>query len=107
MDVSLKEYIEQLVHASDRRYEERFLSQEKAVREALSAQEKAVSAALAAAEKAVAVAETNAEKWRANANEWRKAMDDREREFLSKGMGYVVGAVAIVSGLLSVYVSIN
>src|SRR6185436_1476993 len=48
------------------------------------AKEKAISAALAAAEKAVQVAEVNSEKWRANANEWRLAMDDREALFVKK-----------------------
>lgn len=45
------------------------------------ADKQAVSAALAAAEKAVTVAEANAEKWRDNANEWRGAMGDREKDF--------------------------
>jgi hypothetical protein len=49
------------------------------------AQGKAVSAALAAQEKAVFVAETNSEKWRASANEWRGAMDDREESFVKIG----------------------
>jgi len=48
------------------------------------AKEKAIGAALAAAEKAVQVAEVNSEKWRANANEWRLAMDDREALFVKK-----------------------
>jgi len=48
------------------------------------AKEKAISAALAAAEKAVQVAEINSEKWRANANEWRMAMGDREAHFVKK-----------------------
>jgi len=85
-DIQLKEYVEALIEAADRRYEDRF-----------NAQEKAVNAALAAAEKAVETAEHNAEKWRANANEWRSAMTDRERQFLSKSMGLVVGALSAVS----------
>lgn len=64
--------------------------------------EKAVRAALAAAEKAVAVAQNNAERWQANANEWREAMNDRERNFLSKGMGYVVGALSAVALFISI-----
>jgi hypothetical protein len=44
----------------------------------------AVQAALAAAEKAVIVAEVNAKQWRDSANEWRMAMDDRERRFAQK-----------------------
>jgi hypothetical protein len=44
----------------------------------------AISAALMAAEKAVNVAEINAERWRNSANEWRAAMDDRERRFAQR-----------------------
>ena len=95
-DVQLKEYIEALISAADRRYEDRF-----------SAQEKAVAAALSSAEKAVDRAEVNAERWRANANEWRAAMTDRERQFLSKGMGYVVGALSIISLLIIIYQSLR
>jgi hypothetical protein len=61
--VSLKEHIEKILAEKD----------------------KAVNIALAAAKEAVQVAEVNAEKWRANANEWRSAMTDRERTFLARG----------------------
>ncbi len=66
------------------------------------AKERAVFTALAAAEKAVSIAEANAEKWRVNANEWREAMNDRERNFLSKGMGYVVGALSAIALFLAI-----
>lgn len=79
----VRDHLIALLDANDKRYEERFKAQEKAVKDALAAQEKAVTAALAASEKAVSVAETNAEKWRANANEWRAAMTDRELKFVS------------------------
>lgn len=81
---TLKEHLEALVEAADVRYEQRFLAQEKAVREALASQEKAVVAALTAAEKAVLVAERNAEEWRKGANEWRGSMNDREKNFASR-----------------------
>src|SRR6185369_7258440 len=64
-------------------YDQRFIAQEQAVKDALTAQKEA-AAALAASEKAVAVAETNAEKWRASANEWRGAMNDRERTLMPR-----------------------
>jgi hypothetical protein len=91
-DVSLKEYI-------DRRFDD----QEKAVQAALLAADKGVSAALASAEKAVDKAEAGSEKWRASANEWRAAMNDRERDFLSRKEFYsiVVTAVAVVSLILA------
>lgn len=84
---SLKAEIEglrELFTEADRRYIQRFDQGDKAVAAALVAQEKAVSAALAAAEKAVYVAEQNADKWRNNANEWRGAMDDREKKMVMK-----------------------
>ena len=71
--VPLREYVEAL-----------FREKEKAVEAALAAQAKAVAAALEAADKAVTKAEQNAEKWRANANEWRGAMSDRDRELPSR-----------------------
>jgi hypothetical protein len=57
----------------DRRYTE--LAEERA---------RALEAALAAAEKANELAQANAEKWRENANEWRGAMQDRDRELPSR-----------------------
>lgn len=64
--------------------------------------EKAIQAALAAAEKAVNKAETNGEKWRDNANEWRGAMGDRERDFMTRKEFYsIVGTAAIVFGVIT------
>ena len=63
-------HISSVISSNDRRYEERFESQEKAI-----------NAALIATEKALAVAEHNAEKWRINVNEWRAEMDNREDKF--------------------------
>ncbi len=37
-----------------------------------------------------------------NANEWRAAMNDRERNFLSKGMGYVVAALSTIALILTI-----
>lgn len=69
-----------------------------------ASQEKAVSAALAAAEKAVGVAERNAEKWRDNANEWRAAMSDKDRNFITKSAawGYLVGAVGLLLAVIEI-----
>lgn len=46
--------------------------------------DKAILAALASAKEAVLVAEANSEKWRANANEWRAAMTDRDRLYMPR-----------------------
>jgi hypothetical protein len=81
----VRDHVLSVIEANDKRYEDKFTGQDKAVNAALAAQEKAVNAALAASEKAVLVAENNAEKWRANANEWRAAMSDRETRFANRG----------------------
>jgi hypothetical protein len=126
---AFKDYVERLLHEADRRYEERF-----------QGQEKAVSAALAAAAEATSKAETNAERWRNNANEWRAAMTDRERNFMSRdqansmfdaiekqimdlkksrdsaegrlggvsaGWGYLAGLVGVVVAILTLIVRLN
>lgn len=81
---SLKAHIEQVVAEVDRRYEQRFVAQEKAVLTALIAQKEAVTSAMTAAEKAVEKAETQAKEWRAQANEWRSTMSDREARFVTQ-----------------------
>jgi hypothetical protein len=84
--VDSKTYLEALIREADRRYEQRANLQDKAVAAALSAAQKAVDAALAAQEAAVTKAEKQGELWRASANEWRSAMDDRETRFASAAM---------------------
>ncbi len=75
---------------------------EESNKQKLIEQKEAVRVAFSNAEKSVATAEANAEKWRINANEWREAMNDRERNFLSKGMGYVVGALSAGALILTI-----
>lgn len=70
--------------AADLRNEQRFTAQQQAIKDALISQKEAVAAALVAAEKAVLVAEKNSEKWREQANEWRGAMNDRERNLMPR-----------------------
>lgn len=65
---TLRVHLSEVIHGNDRRYGERFI-----------AQEHAVTAALAAAEKATSKAEENAAKKADAQNEWRQAMNDRER----------------------------
>lgn len=128
-DINLREYVDAL-----------FAEREKAVEAALAAQEKAVNAALAASDKAIQKAEVNAEKWRENANEWRGAMSDRDRQLpsrreveqstkaiearltgvenfiqsqqgrstgLAAGWGYLIGAVGLLSALVTVAVVLS
>lgn len=72
-NVSLQQYFERILTEQAKRYDE-----------LRKADQLAVSAALTAAKEAVLVAEANADKWRASANEWRGAMSDREKTFISR-----------------------
>lgn len=125
----LKEHVIAMIMLNDKRYEERFVGQVQAVKDALAAQEKAVNAALVAAEKAVNVAETNAQEWRKGANEWRQAMTDREIKFvgtsefsllkerldrsegkgtgLHAGWGYLIGAIGVVAALIAIFTGVR
>ncbi len=58
---------------TDKRYTERFDSQKREL-----------ASALEAANKATMKEEANSEKWRMNANEWRGAMNDREKELMPR-----------------------
>lgn len=62
-------------------YDQRFLETDKAVHTAMISYEKAVSAALLTVEKATEVLRATTGEWQRNANEWRDAMDDREKTF--------------------------
>lgn len=77
--VSMKEYI-------DQRFED---------------SRKAVDVALSSSEKAVEKAETNTKQWQNSANEWRSAMNDRERNFLTRREFYImIGTVISMITLL-------
>ncbi len=65
----------ELMNERDRRYEERFIASETARK----------------------IYEDSADKWRLAANEWRGAMTDRERNFISRGMGYVLTVLSMVA----------
>ncbi len=66
-------HVDEMAAERDLRYQQRF-----------EAAERAVKAALEAADKAVGKAEITADKWRENANEWRGAMNDRERSLMPR-----------------------
>lgn len=61
----------------------------------LAEKDKAISAALAAQEKAAIVNKDEVQRWRDSANEWRGAMSDRERDFLTRKEFYTMIATAI------------
>jgi hypothetical protein len=85
---NLRQHFDALRAEEERRYEQRFL-----------AQERAVAAALANAEKTADRLEDQAAAWRANANEWRAAMTDREQRFVTReafdAQAAVLAALAI------------
>lgn len=70
--------------ASEKAVDVALLAAEKAVTTAFASQKEAVAQALVNQKEAVGVAERNAEKWRDNANEWRSAMNDREKNFMQR-----------------------
>lgn len=67
---TLKEHLEKIFEERDKRHDERF-----------DAQEKATQKAFESAEKATLKAEEQTREWKASANEWRDAMNDREIRF--------------------------
>jgi hypothetical protein len=68
----------------DRRLDERFESQEKAVSAALAAAEKAVNAALLAAEKAVTKAEISQQRVNEGQNEFRGTLKDQAADLMPR-----------------------
>ncbi len=81
---ALRLHFKQVIEDQDKRVSQLAAAQDKAVQAALIAQKEAVQAALAAADKAVTKAEAAAQDWRVSANEWRAAMNDRERTFVPR-----------------------
>jgi len=118
---SLKTHFEAIIKANDKRYKQRFEDQDSAVK-----------AALASAEKAVAREQENSEKWRASANEWRGAMNDRERDLMPRteaeqaikantdkineitkriernesGWKYLVAAITLIATIIGAYLAL-
>jgi hypothetical protein len=68
-----KNNFEVILAEIDKRYEQRFTSQQEATK-----------SALASAGMAVDKAEANSERWRANANEWRGSMSDKDKLFMPR-----------------------
>ncbi len=68
------------------------------------AQKEAVDAALKSAQLAVDKAEAISEKWRLNANEWRAAMSDKDRQYLTKDVakGYFITGLMYAGVMIAV-----
>lgn len=54
-------------------------------------------------EKANTVRDRTEEHWRAAANEWRAAMDDRERQFVPRSIASILAIVSILSLLVGLW----
>lgn len=72
-EITVRDYVKELLSERDVRYEQRFQAQEEHGRLALTAQKDATT-----------LAENNSQRWRDSANEWRAAMTDREAEFMPR-----------------------
>ena len=75
-------------------------------KEILIEKDKALNAALLSAKEAVQIAERNAERWRDQANEWRGAMTDREKTFVTRRelWSAVVALVGAVIGVMAIFI---
>ncbi len=82
--VPLKEHFESLLADKDKRDQQRYDAQSKALDAALLAADRAVQAALQAAEKAVTKAENAAEKRFESVNEFRTTLSDQAAQFLTR-----------------------
>jgi hypothetical protein len=91
----VKEFFAELRKADDRR-----------ATDLDAAQEKAVNAALTAAALAVNKAEQNVQKWQDAANEWRGAMSDRDRQFVTRRELYAyIGLAIAAASAISRYIT--
>ncbi len=90
---TLHEHITAMMTERDKRYE------------ALTgAQKDAVDASISSAQRAVDKAEAIAEKWREHANEWRAAMTDKDKLYLTKDVarGYFISGLMAAGVLVAI-----
>lgn len=81
---TLAAHVSSMFREADRRYEQRFVAQEKAVADALAAQDKAVQTALMAAKEAVGKAEAATEKRFDAVNEFRAQLNDQAGRLMTR-----------------------
>ncbi len=81
---TLKEYVERILSDHDRRQVDAIKALDQRLTQRMDLADKAVASALAGMDKATILLEAQASKWRDSSNEWRDAMDDRERTFATK-----------------------
>lgn len=76
----------------------------KTLKELMDERDKRYTVVSETSKKAVDVAERNAERWRDNANEWRAAMNDKDRNFVTKNAlwGYFLGVIGLMLSLMTI-----
>jgi hypothetical protein len=72
------------IQAADGRQAAQYNSVEGMISREVEGLKALMNARMDAAEQAVKIEQANAAQWRASANEWRSAMDDRERKFMPR-----------------------
>jgi hypothetical protein len=75
--IPLKEHLLKLIESNDKRYNERFEAQDKAVAAALAAQKELTSAAFASSEKAIVKAEDSQRTYNAGHNDLSRKMEEQ------------------------------
>jgi hypothetical protein len=85
--------LKELMDERDRRY-----------MEVSAASERALTAALTAVREATSEAKHNTDKWQESANEWRNAMNDKDRNFVTERAmwGYFIGAIGLVLAIVEI-----
>jgi CHASE3 domain sensor protein len=78
------EHLQELIDDNKNNFEVRLAEIDKRYEQRFTSQQEATKSALASAQMAVDKAELNAERWRANANEWRGSMNDKDKLFMPR-----------------------
>lgn len=81
-DVSLREYIERILEETEKRNNQRFNAQERAIETASAATKEASAAALTAVKDSGAKAEAAIEKRLEGTNEWQRKFADTEKTYI-------------------------
>jgi len=75
----------------------------KALRDVMDERDRRYAENTESVSKALEVAEKVTEAWRASANEWRLAMSDRERKFMTKEIGMIFTILSIAALIITIY----
>lgn len=81
---TLKKYLDIKIDGNDRRYEQKFASQDLAVKDALAAQKELTAAAFASSEKAIVKAEDAQRDYNLRSNEFRGQLDDQAKRLMPR-----------------------